>query len=254
MRILMGKGRAAGPAAAGPRAGLPCRAALRPGPTGGGERSRVGGRLLYCAVPCRALPLGAAGGGEGGDGAGSGSPFLGSALPLRPGVESRAEVGGPGRACGGSGRLVGAAGRRRRSGSAGSAARRSGPVLFCRPPPPCLVRRAARRFSRSSARATRCGAAVPSAARQTKRWRPIPTGRSRFKRSRAAAPRSALPPPFLLSFSALPACVCPQLRGTAPQAFLGRSVGRRCAPSGELAELAGMRCWLCPAVRLSLRL
>ncbi|XP_046756134.1 ADP-ribosylation factor 4 isoform X2 [Gallus gallus] len=59
MRILMGKGRAPGPAAAGPCAALPaCRAALRPGPTGGGERSGGGSS---------ALPSGAArsaGGGE----------------------------------------------------------------------------------------------------------------------------------------------------------------------------------------------
>lgn len=227
MRILMGKGRAPGPAAAGPCAALPAScAALRPGPTGGGERSGGGSS---------ALPSGAArsaGGGEGGDGAGGGGPFLGTALPPRPGSGEPGGGGGgravpaSGRPCGGSGRGGGTAVRRRRSGPAGSARRASG-GRFVRP----RCASCARPGARGAFRGARLGSAgcprpdgsaawrlFPSAAQQIKRWQPkIPTGRSRFKRSRAAPPRSALPPPLLFSFSALPACVCPQLRGPAPR-------------------------------------
>lgn len=95
---------------------MPYCAAAGPGGGQGAEwRGRGGWGLLYCAELCRALHLGAAGGEGGGDGAGDGSPFLGTALPPRPGADSRVEAGGPrraalGRACGGSGHWVGAAG------------------------------------------------------------------------------------------------------------------------------------------------
>lgn len=257
MRILMGKGRAPGPAAAGPCAALPaCRAALRPGPTGGGERSGGGSS---------ALPSGAArsaGGGEGGDGAGGGGPFLGTALPPRPGS---GEPGGGGGAApcplravpaadpgGGEGRPCGDGARELRG------LRRGLPegVLSARAVPRAPGRGRAALFAElGSARLgglpaagrIRCVAAVSEcrptdkavAAEDSHREiavQKVTGGTAAFRTSSSA-------PLFLLRFASLrvPAAARPRASTCSSAALLGR----RCAPSGELAELAGLWAAVC---------
>lgn len=177
-----------------------------------------------------------------------------------PGAESRAEAGGPRRArFGPSLRRIRAGGRDGRAatalGNCGVCAagfRRA----FC-PPALCLVRQAggARRFSRGSARLgglpaagrIRCVAAVSEcrptdkavAAEDSHREiavQKVTGGTAAFRTSSSA-------PPFLLRFASLrvPAAARPRASTCSSAALLGR----RCAPSGELAELAGLWAAVC---------